>query len=87
MRALPPGPSVTSLHQQTLTPHDSALHALNRLAYGPRPGEPDRVAAMGVMRWIDRQLDPALVDDSALGARERQVGVLRYDARDAQAAK
>src|SRR5438034_4915911 len=39
-----------------LTPQDSALHALNRLAYGPRPGDVPRVAAEGVMRWIDRQL-------------------------------
>jgi uncharacterized protein (DUF1800 family) len=67
--------------RQTLTPHDSALHVLNRLAYGPRPGEPDRVAAMGVMRWIDRQLDPAHVDDAALGARERRFNVLQYDRR------
>ena len=55
-----------------LTPHDSALHALNRLAYGPRPGEPDRVAATGVMRWIDGQLDPAQLDNAALNARERR---------------
>src|SRR5439155_25659107 len=33
-----------------LTPQDSALHALNRLAYGPRPGDVPRVAAEGVMR-------------------------------------
>ena len=79
--ALPLTPSAASLEPHPLTPHDSALHALNRLAYGPRPGEPDRVAAMGVMRWIDGQLEPALIDDAALGARERQVDVLRYDAR------
>src|SRR5437667_305747 len=36
-----------------LTPRDSAFHALNRLAYGPRPGEVERVAQEGVMRWID----------------------------------
>src|SRR5437899_1926501 len=41
-----------------LTPHDSALHALDRLAYGPRPGEVDAVAAGGVMNWIDGQLSP-----------------------------
>jgi len=69
---LPPRPGA-------LTPHDSALHALNRLAYGPRPGEADRVATTGVMRWIDRQLDPAHIDDAALSARERQIGVLSYD--------
>ncbi len=80
-RAFPLRQSAASPRAQALTPHDSALHALNRLAYGPRPGEPDRVAAMGVMRWIDRQLDPARVDDAALGARESQVHVLRYDRR------
>lgn len=63
-----------------LTPRDSALHALNRLAYGPRPGEVDRVAAMGVMHWIDQQLDPARLPDRALAARERAFGVLSLDA-------
>jgi uncharacterized protein (DUF1800 family) len=79
IRALPHRPSTAILHPQAFTPRDSALHVLNRLAYGPRPGEPDRVAAMGVMRWIDRQLDPAHVDDAALGAREPQFKVLTYD--------
>jgi hypothetical protein len=30
-----------------------ALHALNRLTFGPRPGDLDRVAQMGVDKWID----------------------------------
>src|SRR2546422_3533068 len=38
-------------------------HALNRLAYGPRPGEVARVAREGVMRWIDRQLAPDQIAD------------------------
>ena len=45
------------LGAQALTPRDSALHALNRLAYGPRRGEVDSVARIGVMPWIERQLD------------------------------
>src|SRR5213082_438164 len=63
-----------------LSPHDSALHVLNRLAYGPRPGEADRVAADGVMRWIDRQLSPGKIDDGPLAARERRFKILDYDA-------
>src|SRR5205809_7796077 len=63
-----------------LSPHDSALHVLNRLAYGPRPGEADRVAADGVMRWIDRQLSPGKLDDGPLAARERRFKILDYDA-------
>src|SRR5437879_848347 len=62
-----------------LTPRDSARHALNRLAYGPRPGEVDRVAADGVMRWIDRQLSPRKIDDGPLATRERRFKILDYD--------
>src|SRR5256885_1112554 len=65
-----------------LSPHDSALHALDRLAYGPRPGEVDAAAAGGVMNWIDRQLSPDQVDDRLLAARAAPVSILRSDPRD-----
>jgi uncharacterized protein (DUF1800 family) len=67
------------LAAQALTPRDSARHVLNRLAYGPRPGEVDRVAAMGVMHWIDQQLDPARLPDKVLAAREREFRILSTD--------
>jgi uncharacterized protein (DUF1800 family) len=44
-------------------------HVLNRLAFGPRPGEIEQVRAMGVDKWIDLQLHPEKIDDSALEAR------------------
>src|SRR5205809_803222 len=65
-----------------LTPQDSALHALNRLAYGPRPGDVPRVAAEGVMRWIDRQLSPDGIDDDRLAQREGRFDILRYERGD-----
>src|SRR5213594_493633 len=68
--------------QTALTPQDSSLHALKRLAYGPRPGDVRRVAADGVMRWIDRQLSPEEIDDHRLAERERQFQILEYDRRD-----
>src|SRR5207244_810599 len=41
------------------------LHVLNRLAFGPRPGDVARVRAVGLDAWIDRQLRPETIDDSA----------------------
>ncbi len=37
---------------------ERALHVLNRLGYGPRPGDIDAVARLGVERYIDMQLHP-----------------------------
>ncbi|MGH7644254.1 MAG: DUF1800 domain-containing protein [Gemmatimonadales bacterium] len=73
-------PCVAAQTPAALTPRDSALHALNRLAYGPRPGEVEQVAAMGVMRWIERQLDPRRIPDRPLEERERAFAILEYDA-------
>ncbi|MGE5144410.1 MAG: DUF1800 family protein, partial [Acidobacteriota bacterium] len=62
-----------------LTPHDSALHALNRLAYGPRPGDVDRVAVLGVMSWIDLQLHPGRVPDPDVERRQSGFPILDED--------
>ncbi len=53
----------------TMDDRQRAIHALNRLTFGPRPGDVDRVTKMGVDKWIDLQLHPGKIDDSALEAR------------------
>ncbi len=45
------------------------IHALNRLTFGPRPGDVDRVMSLGLDKWIDQQLHPDKIDDSSLDAR------------------
>jgi uncharacterized protein (DUF1800 family) len=65
-----------------LDEHQRALHALNRLTYGPRPGEVDRVIAMGVDKWIEQQLHPDKIDDSALNARLSPLRTLNMDTRE-----
>ncbi|HYM30766.1 MAG TPA: DUF1800 domain-containing protein [Candidatus Cybelea sp.] len=61
-------PSVAST--ATLAPETKALHVLNRLGYGPRPGDVQRVAAMGVERYIDQQLHPAGIPEPDTLKRE-----------------
>ncbi|MBI1893072.1 MAG: DUF1800 family protein [Candidatus Rokubacteria bacterium] len=43
----------------TLDPDRQVLHVLNRLAYGPRPGDVERVRAMGLAAWIDASSSPS----------------------------
>jgi uncharacterized protein (DUF1800 family) len=46
-----------------------AIHALNRLTFGPRPGDVARVMQLGVDKWIEIQLHPEKIEDRPLDAR------------------
>jgi uncharacterized protein (DUF1800 family) len=59
-----------------------ALHALNRLTFGPRPGDVQQVMAMGVEQWIDLQLHPEKIDDKALNARLEAFRTLHMSTRE-----
>src|SRR5215471_4192979 len=59
-----------------------AVHALNRLTFGPRPGDVQQVMAMGVDRWIDLQLHPEKIQDAALEARLASFRTLRMNTRE-----
>jgi uncharacterized protein (DUF1800 family) len=60
-----------------LTSDEAISHALNRLGFGPRPGDVDRVKQMGLAKWIDRQLHPESIDDSTLDARLQRFPTLK----------
>ena len=52
-----------------LTGEAKTLHALNRMTFGPRPGEVAAVDAQGLNAWFEKQLNPHSIDDAALDAR------------------
>jgi len=54
---------------EPLTPEQAAAHVLNRIAYGPKPGDIQRVTQMGVQRYIDAQLNAGMPLPPALSAR------------------
>ncbi len=68
----PPPPPVSSpiprlvLPPSPLTEDQQIVHVLNRLGYGPRPGDMERVKQMGLAAYIERQLDPASIPDTVV---------------------
>jgi uncharacterized protein (DUF1800 family) len=71
-----PAPNDPSANEQK-----RAVHALNRLAFGPRPGDVQKVMAMGVDQWIDLQLHPEKINDSGMESRLQQFRTLRMSSR------
>lgn len=55
-----------------------ALHALDRLTFGPRPGDIEAVRKLGLKKWIDRQLHPEQVaEDPRVQAKLEPLESLR----------
>ncbi len=69
-----------------MTEHERAIHVLDRLGYGPRPGEVDKVLAGGVDAYIARQLRPESIGDSALEGKLRSFRSLRMSGAELYAA-
>jgi hypothetical protein len=40
------------------------LHALNRLTFGPRPGDVEIVQKMGLKKWLEQQLHPERITEN-----------------------
>src|SRR5216684_1447521 len=70
-------PALKGLPITELSADEAILHALNRLAYGPRPGDVERVRQMGLAKWIEQQMNPNAIDDRGVEARLEQFPTLR----------
>jgi len=57
-----------ALAQAPLSPRDSAVHVLSRLAWGPTPGQVEAVMREGALAWAERQLQLTMIDDPRLSA-------------------
>src|SRR5271154_5913641 len=66
---LPSSAKAAAKVPSSLTDRERVLHALNRLTFGPRPGDVDAVMSKGLDSWIEDQLHPESIDDSALNSR------------------
>jgi len=64
--------------QKKLNKDQQVLHALDRLTFGPRPGDFERVKKQGLKKWIDLELHPArIAENPALEAQLAPLASLR----------
>jgi len=78
-------PAAATAERAAPVPDDAAaLHVLQRVTYGPRPGDVARVRAVGVGAWLERQLDPDRIDDTAVEQALRALPTLTMSIADLQ---
>lgn len=60
-----------------LTEEQKILHVLNRLGYGARPGDVEKVKAIGIEKYIEQQLYPEKISDSFVEAKVNNLVALK----------
>jgi uncharacterized protein (DUF1800 family) len=51
------------------------LHVLNRLGFGARPGDVEKVKAIGLQKYIDQQLNPASINDAVAEGKVKSLDI------------
>ena len=65
---------------QRLSQDRQIIHALNRLTFGPRPGDIDEVRRLGLAKWIELQLHPEQIPQNpGMDAKLKPLETLRMD--------
>jgi len=65
-----------------LTEREKAIHVLNRLGFGPRPGEVQKVLGIGIHSWIEQQLHPDRIPDPIAQGKLRDLPTLSMSTAD-----
>jgi uncharacterized protein (DUF1800 family) len=58
---------------KSLTEEQKVIHLLDRITFGPRPGDIERVQKLGWQKYLDEQLHPERIDDQALEQRLKNI--------------
>jgi uncharacterized protein (DUF1800 family) len=66
----------------SLSAEQKAIHLLNRISFGPRPGEMERVLKMGWERYLDQQLYPDRIADDVVAEKLRPLSTLTMSSQE-----
>jgi uncharacterized protein (DUF1800 family) len=70
------------LDHRELAADQQVIQALDRLTFGPRPGDVQKVRSMGLDKWIDLQLHPEKIDDMPFDQFAERYDILKQDQND-----
>ena len=74
---------IVAAHAASIPNDDRTIaHALNRMAFGARPGDVERVRAMGLDRYIEQQLHPEKISDNEATSRITALTTVRMRSRE-----
>jgi len=74
---------LVAAHAASIPNDDRTIaHALNRMAFGARPGDVERVRAMGLDRYIEQQLHPEKISDNEATSRITALTTVRMRSRE-----
>jgi uncharacterized protein (DUF1800 family) len=62
--------------KRRLSEEQQIIHVLNRLGFGARPGDVERVKSMGLTNYINQQLNPEKLNDTVAENKVKDLGVL-----------
>src|SRR6267154_2661820 len=74
--------TVTAVPDNQAQSDQAIVHLLNRITYGPRPGDIERVKQMGVNAFIDQQLHPERIEDSAITEKVKKFDTLNQNTQE-----
>jgi len=75
---LPRSGQTADAFEQKLSPDRQIVQALNRLTFGPRPGDVEEVRRIGLAKWIEQQLHPEqIAENPVLAERLAPLETLR----------
>ena len=65
-----------------LTEEQRIVHTLNRLGFGPRPGDIERIQKLGLKTYINQQLHPEMLKDTAVSTKTAGYEALKLTGSD-----
>jgi uncharacterized protein (DUF1800 family) len=77
--SIPAQPTTARIDHRELAADQQIIQALNRLTFGPRPGDVQNVRAMGLDKWIDLQLHPERINNSSFDQFASRYDILNQD--------